>query len=77
MSDESPELRELKRQTRMMAEKEATRAATGGLFLGIVADIVIASNRPEMVPWPWVYWALPIGLAVLAYIGTMKRHTDG
>lgn len=77
MANDSPELRELKRQTRMMAEKEATRAASGALVLGIIADVAIVLNKPELMPWPWLYWALPIGLGVLAYYGTMKRHTEG
>lgn len=71
----SPELRELKRQTRMMAEKEANRAAGGGALIGIVIVLVLLFNA--VVLPTWAMFGLPLVLGFVAYRGAYNRYTRG
>ncbi|WP_041921574.1 hypothetical protein [Hyphomicrobium denitrificans] len=64
-----PHLSELKKQTRMMAEKEAARMAAGGLLVGLV-----------MGGWFWGVpgaLILPVPLAIALYWSTFRKHTNG
>jgi hypothetical protein len=72
----SPELRELKRQTRIMAEKEATRAASGGLLIGVLIVVGLLYANAKALP-VWAVIAIPVVIGVLAYRGAYKRHTEG
>lgn len=62
-----PHLAELKKQTRMMAEKEASKMAAGGLILGLVMG-AYSGSAP-------VFFLAPIGLAVAFYWSTYRKYT--
>lgn len=66
MSD-SPELRELRKQTRMMAEKEASRTAAVLLILGLCAGGWLGLSG-----WPLAI--VTIGAGVLGWFGGMKAY---
>ena len=68
MSD-SPELRELKKQTRMMAEKEASRAAALLFILGL-----LGAGWIGLTGWPLL--AAGVGAAVVGWVGAMKAYAD-
>ena len=64
---DSPELQELKKQTRMMAEKEASRAAA---FLFILA--LFGAGWLGLTGWP--LFAAAVGAAVVGWVGAMKVY---
>jgi hypothetical protein len=60
-------LSELKKQTRMMAEKEAFKGAAGGLLVGLV-----------MGGWFWGVpgaLILPVPCAFVMYWSTLRKYT--
>lgn len=62
-----PHLAELKKQTRMMAEKEAAMGAAGGLLAGLF-----------MGGWFWgIYGAaiLPVPAAIVSYWWYYRKYT--
>lgn len=69
----SPELRELKKQTRIQAERSALFSWIGGALIGVIISLVLALN---MVPLPWwAFLAIPVGLGVAAYYAELHRLT--
>jgi 4-hydroxybenzoate polyprenyltransferase len=64
---DDPHLSELKKQTRMMAEKEAFKMAAGGLILGIVMGVYTGSLA--------VFFLAPIVLAFAFYWSTFRKYT--
>ncbi|CAA2142770.1 hypothetical protein [Hyphomicrobium sp. ghe19] len=71
-------LRELQRQTRIMAEKEASRQFAGVTVLGFIGEFVWAYNWPHTIPnWPWVLGLGPFALGALAAVAEYRRHTRG
>lgn len=75
---ESPELRELKKHTRVMAKKEANRAGAGGCVLGAMLGGVIVFLGAAYSPWALAIGAvLPVVCAVLFYRLEFKEVVDG
>lgn len=75
--------RELRRQTKMMAESRAMRDGVGAVFLAALAIVFAPMYLPEswvdylvaLMPW-WGYVALPIGLGALGYILSYSQMVD-
>ena len=67
---DDPKLRELKKQTRMMAEQQAGQAAAGFGCLGTLLVVgftgYFAPSWLDSLPW-WYGIALFFGMAVLGY----------
>jgi hypothetical protein len=67
------ELRELQRQTRILAEKRATELAGAFGTVWAIGTFAAVNTWPHLVPaWPWWGWALfvlgvPAALAFLTY----------
>lgn len=70
---DSPELRELKKQTAMMARERAAKGAAAALVLGTLGVAWFMGGDPA--PYPF-WWPLAIGaaFAALVYGLTIKRE---
>ena len=74
MHEESPELKELTKQTLLMAEKEAEKGASGGCFLGLLIGCGLFIWWPSTVTAALLF-VLPVGLAITLYRHTKNRFT--
>lgn len=66
MADDSPELRELRKQTAMMAPRHIANGAVGMGFLAFVLMVAASFAVPSIYELPaWVFWAYFIGAMAL------------
>lgn len=73
---DSPETRELKKQTRMMAERDAWLAGGGGFLIGILVWLGLAVMMPDLAANGIAMLAIPFTLAVVGYRYEYRRLTS-
>lgn len=72
-------LRELKKQTRMMADREAFKSCVAIIWVSLIGTFLLAFNFPDIpvVGSPWFILGAPLALGLLAYWAVYVERTRG